>query len=242
MANFPVKFPDNREIFSGDRFARDCAHHHPVFPNRGNRRRSEIGRFCGDLDAYFQRSRSLPTFNCLLGGFLAFSLRSQKFRSPRPSEMVILTCRTLHFSRAQSCATVVSRPETTSSSHRRPRAMALTRRARRSNCSGRTSPRDALCGSRIWRDFLDGGFCSPWQNGYAERLIGSIRRECLDHVVVFGERHLRHLLLSYMKYYNEARTHLSLEKDAPVSRAVERAGQILCRPILGGLHHQYVRI
>jgi transposase InsO family protein len=83
---------------------------------------------------------------------------------------------------------------------------------------------------------------SPWQNGYAERLIGSIRRECLDHVVVFGERHLRHLLLSYMKYYNEARTHLSLEKDAPVSRVVERAGHILCRPVLGGLHHQYVRI
>ncbi|MHB8272772.1 integrase core domain-containing protein [Bradyrhizobium sp.] len=83
---------------------------------------------------------------------------------------------------------------------------------------------------------------SPWQNGYAERLISSIRRECLDHVVVFGERHLCHLLLSYMKYYNEARTHLSLAKDAPVSRGVERAGPILCRPILGGLHHQYVRI
>src|SRR5436309_11632685 len=83
---------------------------------------------------------------------------------------------------------------------------------------------------------------SPSQNGYAERLIGSIRRECLDHVVVFGERHLRHVLLSYLKYYNEVRTHLSLEKDAPVSRAVERAGSILCRPVLGGLHHQYVRI
>ena len=83
---------------------------------------------------------------------------------------------------------------------------------------------------------------SPWQNGCAERLIGSIRRECLDHVVVFGERHLRHVLLSYLKYYNEVRTHLSLEKDAPVSRAVERAGRILCRPVLGGLHHQYVRI
>src|SRR6195256_2936699 len=82
---------------------------------------------------------------------------------------------------------------------------------------------------------------SPWQNAYAERLIGSIRRECLDHVVVFGERHLRHVLLSYMKYHNEVRTHLSLEKDAPVSRAVERAGRILCRPILGGLHHQYAR-
>jgi transposase InsO family protein len=83
---------------------------------------------------------------------------------------------------------------------------------------------------------------SPWQNGYAERLIGSVRRECLDHVVVLGERHLRHVLLSYMKYHNEVRTHLSLEKDAPLSRAVQRAGHILCRPILGGLHHQYVRI
>ena len=83
---------------------------------------------------------------------------------------------------------------------------------------------------------------SPWQNGYAERLIGSIRRECLDHVVVFGERHLRHVLLSYMKYHNEIRTHLSLEKDAPVSRAVKPAGTILCRPVLGGLQHQYVRI
>jgi transposase InsO family protein len=59
---------------------------------------------------------------------------------------------------------------------------------------------------------------SPWQNGYAERLIGSIRRDCLDHVVVFGERHLRHLLESYQRYYNEARTHLALGKDAPVSR------------------------
>ena len=76
---------------------------------------------------------------------------------------------------------------------------------------------------------------SPWQNGYCERAIGSIRRECLDHVVVFGERHLRHILLSYMNYHNEIRTHLSLEKDAPISRAVELAGHILCRPILGGL-------
>jgi transposase InsO family protein len=83
---------------------------------------------------------------------------------------------------------------------------------------------------------------SPWQNGYAERLIDSIRRECLDHIVVFGERHLRHILPSYMNYHNAVRTHLSLEKDAPVSRAVERAGRILCRPILGGLHHQYARL
>jgi hypothetical protein len=77
---------------------------------------------------------------------------------------------------------------------------------------------------------------------YGERLIGSIRRECIDHVIVVGERHLRHVLLSYMKYYNEARTHLSLNMDAPAPRAVEPAGHILCRPLLGGLHHQYVRI
>ena len=61
---------------------------------------------------------------------------------------------------------------------------------------------------------------SPWQNGYAERLIGSIRRDCLDHVIVFGDRHLRHLLSSYQKYYNEARTHSSLHKDAPIPRFV----------------------
>ena len=83
---------------------------------------------------------------------------------------------------------------------------------------------------------------SPWQNGYCERLIGSIRRDCLDHVVVFGERHLRHLLRSYASYYNQTRTHLSLNKDSPVSRAVEAVGRILPVPILGGLHHRYVRI
>jgi hypothetical protein len=72
---------------------------------------------------------------------------------------------------------------------------------------------------------------------------GSVRSAGnLDHAVVFSERHLRHLLLCYMKYYNGARTHLSLEKDAPVSRAVDRDGHILCRPTLGGLHHQYGRI
>jgi transposase InsO family protein len=83
---------------------------------------------------------------------------------------------------------------------------------------------------------------SPWQNAYAERLIGSIRRECVDHIVVLGERHLRHILLSYLNYYNAARTHLSLGKDAPVSRAVQAVGRIVPRPVLGGLHHQYVRI
>jgi hypothetical protein len=83
---------------------------------------------------------------------------------------------------------------------------------------------------------------SPWQNGYAERLTGSLRRECLDHVVVFGERHLRQVLLMYLDYYNRARTHLSLNKDAPVPRAVQAVGCIYANPILGGLHHHYVRI
>ena len=83
---------------------------------------------------------------------------------------------------------------------------------------------------------------SPWQNGYAERLIGSIRRECLDHVVVFGERHLRHLLRCYMNYYNQTRTHLALAKDSPISRAIEAVGRIFASPVLGGLHHRYARI
>ena len=71
---------------------------------------------------------------------------------------------------------------------------------------------------------------------------GSIRRECIDHVVVFGERHLRHVLLSYKDYYNATRTHLSLNKMPPFHRDVEWAGNVVCRPILGGLHHQYSRI
>jgi transposase InsO family protein len=83
---------------------------------------------------------------------------------------------------------------------------------------------------------------SPWQNGYAERLVGSIRRECVDNVVVFGERHLVHLLKSYQRYYNGVRTHLSLNKDAPDTRAVHAIGCIVAKPLLGGLHHQYVRI
>jgi transposase InsO family protein len=83
---------------------------------------------------------------------------------------------------------------------------------------------------------------SPWQNGYAERVIGSIRRECLDHIVVVGEWHLRHVLFSYMEYYNGARTHLSLCKDAPIARAVQTVGRVWAQPILGGLHHQYARI
>ena len=83
---------------------------------------------------------------------------------------------------------------------------------------------------------------SPWQNGFAERLIGSIRRECMDHIVVLGEAHLRRVLRSYASYYNEIRTHRSLNKDAPVSRPVQRTGTIKSDPILGGLHHHYVRV
>jgi transposase InsO family protein len=83
---------------------------------------------------------------------------------------------------------------------------------------------------------------SPWQNGFAERLIGSTRRECLDHIVVFGEAHLRRILRSYARYYNEVRTHRSLDKNAPVSRPVQRTGSIKSFPILGGLHHHYARV
>jgi transposase InsO family protein len=83
---------------------------------------------------------------------------------------------------------------------------------------------------------------SPWQNSFAERLIGSIRRECLDHIIVLGEQHLRRILKTYADYYNGVRTHRSLNKDAPVSRQVRRSGVINSRAILGGLHRQYVRI
>jgi hypothetical protein len=83
---------------------------------------------------------------------------------------------------------------------------------------------------------------SPWQNGFAERLIGSIRRECVDHIIVLGEMHLRRVLKSYADYYNSVRTHRSLNKDAPVSRPVQRTGVISSRAILGGLHHHYARV
>ena len=83
---------------------------------------------------------------------------------------------------------------------------------------------------------------APWQNGIAERLIGMLRRECLDHVVVFGERHLRRVLSAYAAYYNQTRPHRSLRKDAPSRRAVQRIGDVTAIPILGGLHHKYVRI
>ncbi len=82
---------------------------------------------------------------------------------------------------------------------------------------------------------------SPWQNGYVERLIGSVRRECLDHLIIFGEEHLRRVLRAYADYYNRTRTHLSLDKDTPLARPILREGRIRSVHHLGGLHYSYVR-
>ena len=81
------------------------------------------------------------------------------------------------------------------------------------------------------------------ENPFVERLIGSIRRECLNHVLVLGESHLRRILATYFRYYHGARTHLTLDKDAPDGRPVElpEAGRIVEIPEVGGLHHRYVR-
>ena len=109
--------------------------------------------------------------------------------------------------------------------------------------------RDRIYGSVVTRRLRAMGIrdmptapASPWQNGFAERLIGSIRRECVDHIIVLGEMHLRRVIKSYADYYNSVRTHQSLNKDAPVSRPVQRTGVISSRAILGGLHHRYVRV
>jgi Integrase core domain len=84
---------------------------------------------------------------------------------------------------------------------------------------------------------------SPWQNPFAERLIGSIRRECLNHVLVLGEAHLRRILACYFEYYHQSRTHLALDKDAPEFRPIElpATGKIVQRPQVGGLRHRYLR-
>ncbi len=85
---------------------------------------------------------------------------------------------------------------------------------------------------------------SPWQSPYVERVIGSIRRECLDHVIVLDERHLRRILREYVDYYHSCRTHLSLEKDAPEQRPVQwpSMGRVTAIPKVGGLHHYYSRL
>jgi len=84
---------------------------------------------------------------------------------------------------------------------------------------------------------------SPWQSPYVERLIGSIRRECTDHIIILGERHLRSILKTYFEYYHRSRTHLSLAKDAPEPRAVQppESGVIIEIAEIGGLHHRYER-
>ena len=84
---------------------------------------------------------------------------------------------------------------------------------------------------------------SPWQNPCVERVIGSIRRECLDHAIILSERHLPRVIKDYVRYYNEARTHLSLDKDAPEGRPVHlpQVGGIVSKPYCGGLHHEYLR-
>jgi len=84
---------------------------------------------------------------------------------------------------------------------------------------------------------------SPWQNPYAERVIGSIRRECLDHVIILGEQQLRRILRENVRYYNGSRPHVSLESNSPVPREIERPwqGRVVAVPHLGGLHHRYTR-
>src|ERR1700747_3612625 len=108
--------------------------------------------------------------------------------------------------------------------------------------------RDRIYGSVVKRRLRAMGIrdkptapASPWQNGFAERLIGSIRRECLDHIIVFGEAHVRRILKCYADYYNNFRTHRSLNKDAPVCRPVQRVGSIKSNAILGGGHHKDAR-
>ena len=85
---------------------------------------------------------------------------------------------------------------------------------------------------------------SPWQNPYAERVIGSIRRECLDHFIIFNEKHLLKILGEYVEYYNNCRAHLSLNKNSPMPREVEKPnkGKIVAIPKVGGLHHLYKRV
>jgi len=84
---------------------------------------------------------------------------------------------------------------------------------------------------------------SPWQNPYAERIIGTFRRDCLNHVIVINDKHLRRILKSYLRYYHESRTHLSLDKDAPASREIQANNleRIVQIPQVGGLHHRYER-
>ena len=84
---------------------------------------------------------------------------------------------------------------------------------------------------------------SPWQNPFAKRFVGTLRRDCLDHVIILNENHLRRIVRNYLDYYHDSRTHLSLEKDSPKPRAIEplASGEIIALPQVGGLHHRYTR-
>ncbi len=84
---------------------------------------------------------------------------------------------------------------------------------------------------------------SPWQNPYCERVIGTLRRECLDHIIIVGEQHLRRILRRYLEYYHSSRTHLALDKDTPGPRKREfiDGGKVVALPMVGGLHHRYTR-
>ena len=110
--------------------------------------------------------------------------------------------------------------------------------------------RDAIFGEEFQRQITDMGIHevlssprSPWQRAYIERIIGSIGRECLDHVIVFHESSLRRTLASYLQYYHRSRTHLSLGKDSPDARSIQspEMGRVVALPQLGGLHHRYER-
>jgi len=110
--------------------------------------------------------------------------------------------------------------------------------------------RDAIFGEEFQRQVTDMGIQevlsaprSPWQRAYVGRVIGSLRRECLDHVIVFHEPSLRRILASYFQYYHRSRTHLSLEKDSPARRSIQspEMGRVVALPQLGGLHHRYER-
>ena len=109
--------------------------------------------------------------------------------------------------------------------------------------------RDGVYGKEVWSRLKSMGIGealtapqSPWQNGYAECLIGSIRRECLNHFIVLNARHLKRTLAAYFRYYHRARPHLALEKQCPIERRVMQDGVIVAVAELGGLHHRYERI
>src|SRR6266566_5186436 len=136
-------------------------------------------------------------------------------------------------------------------SHRRLDLSAARRRVPGRFCAAVSSPRSRQClRARVLSTPQGMGIVevvtaprSPWQNPFAERFIGSVRRECLDHVVVLTERHLRRILTAYFAYYHRARTHLSLDKDAPDGRPIERPelGNVIPIREVGGLHPRYVR-